>query len=89
MSRLQTQGDLFREINTQKQDKSQWVDTRSETTYIGTYNFSFQYFNLLYLVEGQIYSMGTSYSQSYYPTSVSKARPARTDAKEIRDQSMY
>ena len=50
MSRPPTLGELFQEIHTWKQDKSQWVDVRLETTYVSTYNISFQYFNLLYLL---------------------------------------
>ena len=50
MSRPPTQGELFWETHTQKQDKSQWVDTWSETTYVSTYNFSFQYFKFIMVI---------------------------------------
>ena len=36
--------------------------------------------------KGQIYGMGTSYSKSYSPGSVSGARPAGTDPEFICDQ---
>ena len=47
-----TQGKLFRETFTQKQqDKFQWINTRLETTYINTYNFPILliYYNFYYL----------------------------------------
>ena len=48
MSKLPTQRELFLETHTRKQDKFQWVDTRSEIIYANNYNFSFQYFYLLF-----------------------------------------
>ena len=50
MSRLPTLEELFQEIHTRKRDKLQWVNTRLETTYVSTYNFSFQYFKFIIFI---------------------------------------